>query len=101
MAKITKATLKSMIRKNPKGLYIKKTSNFDGMYDCVMPTGDSSYTLARKADYTNDCNLGIAGVWVVGGSRNSFTEVEEEGFKGIRVYNCCGSFVLAVKNSVR
>jgi len=97
MAKITKATLKSFIKKNQGKLYISNKSSFDGMYDYVMPSGDNSFTLSMAAGYPNENNLGIQGVWLVGGSRNSFLEVTVGGFKGINVYNCCGEFTLAVR----
>ena len=44
--KITLATIKSFIRKNP-NLYIKSTSRFDGMYDCVMPNQNAQFELAQ------------------------------------------------------
>lgn len=44
-----------------------------------------------------DNNLGIQGVWLVNGSRDSFTAYDDGVFQGIHVYNCCGSFVVAVK----
>lgn len=97
MAKITKATFKSMLRKNEGNLYIKQSSKFDGMFDCVMPTGDGTYSPLQKASSVHENNLGYQGIWLVGGSGNLFHSVEENGFKGIRVYNCCGEFTVAVK----
>ena len=44
-----------------------------------------------------DNNLGIQGVWLVNGSRDSFREYDDGDFRGIHVYNCCGSFTVAVK----
>jgi len=35
--KITRATLKSFIKKNKCQLYVKVVSSFDGMTDCVQP----------------------------------------------------------------
>lgn len=97
MKKITKATLKSFIKNNQGKLYISNKSSFDGMVDCVMPSGNNSFQLAVSADHAHENNLGIQGVWLVGGSRNSFREVDVKGFKGINVYNCCGEFTLAVR----
>ena len=97
MSKITKATFKSFLKKNKGNLYIKETSRFDGMVDCVMQTGDGSYSpmVARENSHENEC--GYAGVWLVGGGRDYFEAVSEGPFKGIRVSNCCGSFTVAKK----
>ena len=97
MSKITKATFKSFLKKNAGNLLINSKSSFDGMYDCVMPSGDTSFVKARPADRTWDNNLGIQGVWLVDGSGNSFRSYERDGVKGIEVYNCCGNFIVAVK----
>ena len=97
--KITLATLKSLIRKNPGKVYIKEKSTFDGMVDCVMPCSDQSWSLLER-DPSGNCTestLGYRGVWVVGGSRNSFTPYSKDGYEGIEVWNCCGSFVLATR----
>jgi hypothetical protein len=40
MAKFTRASLKSWIKKNKDNLYIKKTSSFNGMIDCVDSVED-------------------------------------------------------------
>jgi hypothetical protein len=45
----------------------------------------------------NDRNLGIVGAWFVGGSRDSIYPYRDNHFDGVRVYNCCGEFYLAVK----
>lgn len=97
MSKITKATFKSFVKKNRANLLVFEKSRFDGMVDCVMPTENSGFTKAVSADYAHDNNLGIQGVWLVGGSRDYFTAYEKNGVKGIEVYNCCGSFVVGVK----
>jgi hypothetical protein len=93
--KITLATVKSFIRKNP-NMYIKVGSEFDGMTDCVRSVEDS-FTPVQRADDLNDRNLGIVGAWFVGGSRDSIYPYRDNHFDGVRVYNCCGEFYLAVK----
>ena len=93
-SKITLATVKSMIRKNP-NLYIKVGSKFDGMVDMVTDVKDS-FTPIERTD-NSDRTLGIMGAWFVGGSRDSFYSYSDKHFDGVRVYNCCGEFVLAVK----
>ena len=95
--KITLATFKAFIRKNQGHLWIRNHMNFDGMYDCVMPCGDRSFRPVTSPSNPHDADLGIAGVWMVGGSRNCFEAFNGDGFTGIRVDNCCGSFTLAVQ----
>lgn len=97
MSKITKATFKSFIRKNRENLLIKRTSSFDGMCDGVMPTGETEFIKAESEQYNLENTVGIHGVWLVGGSRDYFTAYEQNGIKGIHVYNCCGSFTIGVK----
>jgi hypothetical protein len=91
------ATLKSFVRKNRANLLIKVGSTFDGMSDCVRQTGDDTFTPALDSDRVFSNNLGIAGVWCVGGSRDYLTAINENGVQGIRVSNCCGSFTVAVR----
>lgn len=97
MAKITKATFKSFVKKNRSQLLIQTKSSFDGMVDCVMPTGEKQFVRAVNSDNTHENNLGINGVWLVGGSRDYFTKYETDELTGIDVYNCCGHFIVAVK----
>ena len=96
--KITLATIKSFIRKNPT-LYIKKSSNFDGMYDCVMPNQNAQFELAQTpAENQNYKNcLGIQGAWFVFESSDYFSVYDDGIYKGYHVYNCCGSFTIATK----
>ena len=82
--KITLATLKSFINK-ANNLYVETHSDFDGMSDCVMPCNTGLKKIEK-----NDA-IGFKGVYLVGGSRNSFQYVETETHYGINVYNCCGS----------
>lgn len=94
--KITLATVKSFIKKNAGKLYISERSRFDGMVDCVMPSGDKSFRKAQPG--THERSMGVSGAWFVGQSRDWFSVyVDADGFYGYNVSNCCGSFVLAVK----
>ena len=97
MSKITKATFKSFMKKNSGSIYIKEKSRFDGMVDCVMPTGDRGWSLLSAAEYKHENNLGFSGVWLVGGSRNWFSPYDDGNFTGIDVYNCCGHFIVGVE----
>lgn len=96
MAKITLATVKSFVNKNRANLCIKVKSKFDGMTDCVQQVEDG-FDPVCEAERVSAYNLGIQGAWFVGQSRDYFSEYNEGGYKGIKVYNCCGSFILAVK----
>ena len=98
MAKITKATIKSFVKKNRENLYIWEKSRFDGMYDCVMQTQSTKFSKAQNLDSSIMLNntLGISGLWLVGGSKNSFYHYEDDNFIGIEVYNCCGSSIVAI-----
>ena len=93
MKKITKATIKSFIKKNEGKLFIKKLSSFDGMQDCVMPDNDS-FSQVQKTRFHIPHTLGIKKAWFVGGEH--YTEYKDDTFAGYKVYNCCGSFILAV-----
>lgn len=104
--KITLATIKRFIEKNRAQLHISTRSRFDGMQDCVDSCRDQSFRpiTAPNRDgkafapspYDRDNTLGIAGAWFVFESRDSFSLYEDRNFTGFEVYNCCGSFVLAV-----
>lgn len=98
-SKITKATFKSFIRKNANRLFIKNLSDFDPMVDGVRQCDDNGFRSvtidAAKANSSH--TLGIAGVWLVGQSRDYFNPYSKNGFEGIEVYNSCGNFILAVQ----
>lgn len=96
--RITKATFKSFIRKHANDLYIMNLSDFDPMTDCVQQTDSTGFRKAELTERGNNHTLGIAGVWLVGQSRDYFTAYEKDGFRGIEVYNSCGNFVVAVSN---
>ena len=93
--KITKATFKAFINKNHDKLFIRTFSNFDPMEDGVRNVEDSFHP-ATTTDHDRN-TLGIRGVWIVLGSRDSFRPYFKDGFTGIEVYNCCGHFAVAVK----
>ena len=96
MSKITMATVKSFVKKAGDKLLVSTRSTFDGMTDCVMPTGDKTFAPAVASDHPYDSNLGLRGVWFVLGSRDYFSPYEDDKVTGIEVSNCCGSFILAV-----
>jgi hypothetical protein len=96
MSKITKATFKSFIKKAGKDLFINVSSTFDGMTDGIEGRY-GGFTPVGVAPYPSDNNLGISGVWLVGGSRNYFQAYDRNDIVGIEVSNCCGNFTVGIK----
>ncbi len=66
--KITKATLKSFVRKNADRLFIMNLSDFDGMTDCVQQNDAARFRPVKPSDIANpeSHTLGISGAWLVG-----------------------------------
>ena len=96
--KITLATVKKFIRENRAALHIATKTRFDGMTDGCESCKDQSFTPAQTPDNGGHENqLGVQGAWFVFGSRDHFQYFEADGFKGVKVYNCCGSFRLGVR----
>jgi hypothetical protein len=91
----TLATIKSFVKKNRSQLLISTESRFDGMYDGVIECRDQSFRPITEGPYPEN-TLGIRGAWFVGGSRNRISPFRKNGFQGYEVYNCCGSFKLAI-----
>jgi hypothetical protein len=94
--KITKATFKSFVKKNRESLLIQTKSSFDGMVDGIQVV-NGDFVKAVDAEYVAENNLGIQGVWLVGGGRDYFSEFSQGNMNGIEVCNCCGTFVVAVQ----
>ena len=97
--KITMATVKSFVKKNEGQIYVKVSSSFNGMTDCVEMIEDG-FSLATPNDRANinmAHTLGIVGAWFVGNSRDYLQAFEDKNYKGFYVSNCCGSFTIAIK----
>ena len=95
MKKITKATFKSFIKANAANLHINVKRSFDGMIDGCRSYNDGfepATATVRHSEHT----LGYDSIWLVGGGRDYFDAYEADGFKGIKVYNSCGSFIVGV-----
>jgi hypothetical protein len=96
-SKFTISTLKSFAKRNADRLYVKETSSFDGMVDCVMPSeGAWRKTTVTQPKENAYYRLGIDGVYTVGG-RDKVDLYEDKKYIGLRVYNCCGESILAVR----
>lgn len=85
------ATVKAFIRKNADRLLVKELSDFNGMTDSV-----ERVEMDWK-EISADLALGAEGVWLVGNSRDYVTPYETETHTGFKIYNCCGSGVVAIK----
>lgn len=94
--KITLATAKAFVNRNRKNLLVKVTSDFDGTTDCVEHVEDE-FKPAKFGGKEDHYLSGIAGVWIVGSSRDYFRIYEEGQYFGITVSNSCGSAIIAIK----
>lgn len=94
--KITLATVKAFIKANRENLFINVKRQFDGMVDGEV-SKNLGYLPAEETTEHLENTLGIRGAWFVGSSRDGFQAIEEDGFEGIKVFNACGAFILAIK----
>ena len=105
--KITIATVKSFIRRNRSTLLVRVKSAFDGRQDGVRDHAASAYAPAACCEtYCHETGryvpasadsrdtMGIMGVWFTG--RDSCRPIETETVRGYEVYNCCGTWSVAV-----
>lgn len=96
MAKVTKATFKSFIKKNEGKLFIRQKSSFDGMVDGCTSDCYRGFKQATPATDYEKHNVGYRGIWLVHGSGNYFRPYEDDKFMGIELYNCCGQSIVAI-----
>lgn len=92
--KITLATFKSFIKKNYENVYIQVKSDFDGMTDSIQSIKEDFKLPNRSENIENE--LGLEGIWLTH-SKNYVDQYEDKNFIGYKVYNCCGSFIAAIK----
>ena len=88
--KITLSTLKAFAKRNENNLFIKEVSSFDGMTDGVEWNRNPKWSKVELLKA-----YGHEGVWLVGSSRDRFAIYEDAKYIGIKVYNCCGTGILA------
>lgn len=94
--KITLSTVKKFIRENANNLFANCTSSFDGMTDCVESRDDGFVKVdPNKINLKQEHDLGIERLWFVRGSRDYFEAYEQGNLKGIRIFNSCGSSIIA------
>lgn len=95
-SKITLATIKKFVKENATNLYVKCTSSFDGMTDCVKSRTDGFVKVDQtKIDLKKEQDLGIERLWFVRGSRDYFSPYNEAGLSGFVISNSCGSSIIA------
>lgn len=97
----TLATLKSFIKKNRENLLIRSISDFDPSVDGVRECKDHHIffpVLPPENTELQSYDLGICGAWFVGCSRDRISPFNEKGYVGYHIYNCCGSFDLAIRS---
>lgn len=100
MKKTTLATIKAFINRELKNdnLFVKPLSRFNAMVDCVTEVEFDFYKAKQDAEKANDkYTLGINGIWFVNRSNDYFEPYNDDQFIGYKVYNCCGSFIIAMK----
>jgi hypothetical protein len=100
MAKVTKATLKSFVKKNRNQLYINVKSVFSGYTDGL----ESQNAGFKKIEFegfeaTAEHTLRIKGLWLVNGGGDRFHEFDDGEYTGIEYHNACGHGILAIKKS--
>jgi len=95
LKKITKATFRNFINKNRERLYIKVTSRFNGYVD-MIESQDEEF---EKAIFNATSMMGVAGLYLVGQSRDYFAAYDDGIYTGIQYNNCVGSGVIAVRKS--
>jgi hypothetical protein len=95
--KLTRSTVKRFVESAlaADSLHIRVFSRFDGMQDMVDAVKDTMRPVARTT-WADSHSLGIPGLWLVDGNRNTITRCDRDGFTGLEVYNCCGCCVIAI-----
>lgn len=56
----------------------------------------AGFKIAKDTDANQNNTLGVDGAWFVGSSRDRFDLFVSSELIGIEVYNCCGSFTIAI-----
>jgi len=87
--KITKATIKSFIKKNKDNVLVKVISEFDGMVDGIEKSKNDEYK--KIVSSSSDINE----LFVLG--RNYFEVIDNEKYYGYSISNCCGLFELVIE----
>lgn len=97
--RLTLATLKAFLNKNEANIFVRVLSSFDGMQDMVDTVKDE-FKNVPKSETPKDYNLGFSGLYLVGGSRDSIEIYEDGIYTGFKIYNSCGSCLVATPKKI-
>ena len=90
--KITRATLKSFIKRNLGSLYLDIVNDHSG-YSIFEPKG---FQVAKEETKSSDHNLGIVGLWTTI-TGDELTLFEDDKYVGIKIRSVVVNNVIAVK----
>lgn len=96
MARIRRTTVQAFLRKYAGQVQLRLDSAFDGMTDGVTYARTATFKPAISTERNLEHSMGLQGVWFVGDGRDYITPFESDTLTGYSVYNCCGSFILAI-----
>lgn len=96
MKKTTKSTIKKFIKENTDALFINVKTDLDSMTDGIKSCHEG-FQKVKETKHNTENTLGIDGAWFVGSSRDYFETYSDNEFLGFKVWNSCGSFILAIK----
>ncbi len=103
MKKITRAAVKSFIRRHRDHLFIRIDSKIQGYDDGKSRIHAATFNAATVSDLSNEHTLGVEGVWFLGrgfAGGDYFESFQRDGYEGIAVFNNMCDFVLAVRSEV-
>ena len=100
MSKITRTTIKSFVKKHlGNGLHIREMSRFSGLVD-GLEQNDSGWCVAETTERSPQYSLGVKGLHLVGAGGSGgdyFTAIDDGGFMGFDISNCCGQMRIGIK----
>ena len=102
MKKITRATVKSFIRRHRDHLFIRIDSSKSDD-DCKRPIHGATFNAATVSNCADRDTLGVEGAWFLGKGfvgGDYFQSFQREGYEGIAVSTYLSDFVLAVRSEV-
>ena len=103
MKKITRATVKSFIRRHRDNLFIRIDSKIQGYDDGKSRIHGATFNAATVSNLADEITLGVEGAWFLGRGfvgGDYFESFQRDGYEGIEVFNRMCSFVLAVRSEV-
>ncbi len=86
--------VKEFIRDNADTLYIKRLSQYDPQGDVVVEE-EGAWRMSLPME-DNRYNHGASGAFFVGDGQDAVSEYAIAPWRGYKVENSCGSFILAV-----